>query len=375
MINAATAEWLRSRRSSEPAVVSVYLTVPVDVADHRGLPARARELIKSAAGREPRAHGVKVSEADAEAIVTAVDQRSKEWLGHTVGLFACSAIGLFEAVPMPRVQTEQAVIADRPHVRPLLAAVQRHPAFRAALVDTKHAWILQISDDAIKTVAERTGTGVRSQQFAGWYGLEAHRVQQRIMELSKQHFRDTISILTHHADGAGSPLVLGGHDNEITQFLGLLPRAIRQKVAGSFTVDLQTATPGRVRELARPVIASWNERAEATLVQETLDQPPNVAALTDLDGCLAASRAGAIAQLILPDDVLMPGFACSVCGALSSRAGECDCEDPGECCQPVTDVLDELANRVLDGGGQVMTVRSAPFPAAARLRFPVAASR
>jgi hypothetical protein len=375
MITAAAAERLRTRRTEEPAVVSVYLSVPVDVADHRGLPARARELIRAAAGLERRAQGRDVSEADVGAIITAVDQRSQEWLGHCVGLFACARIGLFETVPMPRSQTERAVIADRPHIRPLLAALQRHPAFRAALVDTKHAWILHISDDEIQTVAERTGAGVRSPQFAGWYGLEAYRVQQRIMELSKQHFRDTISILTHAGDSAGLPLVLGGHDDEITQFVGLLPRQVRRQVAGSFPVDMQTATPGRIRELAGQVIATWNERTEASLVRDTLDQPPNVAVRTDLDGCLAASRAGAIAQLIVPDDVLVPGFACSACGALSSRAGECDCEDPGECCLPVTDLLDELANRTLDGGGQVMTVRSAPFPAAARLRFPVTASR
>ena len=373
MITAAGAERLRSRRADEPAVLSVYLTVPVDVADHRGLPVRARELIRSAASKEPRAGGRMVSAADIESIISAVDQNSQEWLGHTVALFACARIGLFETIPLPRSPSEQAVIADRPHIRPLLAAVQRNPAFRAALVDTKHAWILHISDDGIEMVAERTGTGVRSPGFGGWYGLEAHRVQQRVMELSKQHFRDTISLLEHQEDRTGWPLVLGGQDNEISQFAGMLPQAVRRTVAGSFTVDLQTATPGRVRELARPVIANWTERTEARLVQETLDQPPNVTACTDLDGCLTASRVRAIAKLILPDDVLVPGFACSACGALASRAGECDCEDPGECCRPVTDLLDELANRTLDDGGKVISVRTAPFTAAAKLRFPLSA--
>ncbi|HEX7995008.1 MAG TPA: hypothetical protein VF506_13885 [Streptosporangiaceae bacterium] len=375
MISVAGAERLRSRRADGPAVLSVYLGVPVDVGEHRGLPARARELIKAAASQEPRSNGRQVGAVDVEAIINAIGQDSQEWLGHTVAIFACSRIGLFQTVPLPRGGTDQAVIADRPHIRPLLAALQRNPAYRAAVVDTKHAWILHISDDNIETVAERTGTGVRSPGFGGWYGLEAYRVQQRIMELSKQHFRDTISILTHHEDRSGWPLVLGGHDNEITQFLGLLPRTVRQNVAGSFNVDLQTATPGRVRELARPVIANWIEHNEASLVADTLDQPPDVAVCTDLDKCLAASRAGAIAQLIIPDDVLVPGFACSSCGALGSRAGDCDCEDPGECCKPVTDLLDELANRTLDGGGQVISVRDAPFTAAVRLRFPVPVDR
>jgi hypothetical protein len=353
----------------------VYLGVPVDVGEHRGLPVRARELIKAAASQEPRANGRELSAVDVDAIIDAINQNSQEWLGHTVAMFACSRIGLFVTVPLPRSGTDQAVIADRPHIRPLLAALQRNPAYRAALVDTMHAWILHISEDSIETVAERTGTGVRSPAFGGWYGLEAYRVQQRVMELSKQHFRETISILQHQEDRSGWPLVLGGHDSEITHFLGLLPRTVRQSVAGSFNVDLQTATPGRVRELARPVIANWAEHNEARLVADALDQPPDVAVCTDLDKCLAASQAGAIAQLIVPDDVLVPGFACSACGALSSKAGECDCEDPGECCRPVTDLLDELANRTLDGGGQVLSVRDAPFAAAVRLRFPVSGGR
>lgn len=374
MITAAGVDRLRRSHTDRPAVLSVYLSVPVDVADHRGLPTRARELIKSAARTEPRAGGQLVNGADVEAIVDAVDQRSQEWLGRTVAFFACSRIGLFEAIPLPRSATERAVIADRPHIRPLLAALQRHPAYRAALVDTKHAWILHICDDRIETVAERTGAGVRSPAFAGWYGLQAHRVQQRIMELSKQHFRDTIAILEQD-DGTGWPLVLGGHDDEICQFLGLLPRTVRQSFAGSFAVDLQTATPGRVRELASQVIAGWTERSEAQLVKDALDQPPAGALRTDLEGCVAASKARAIAQLMLPDDVLESGFACAACGALGTRAASCDCADPGDCCHPVPDLLDELADRTLDGGGDVVSVRSAPFTAAARLRFPVANGR
>ena len=373
MINRADADRLRAVRATDPAVVSVYLQVPVDLAGHRALPVRARDLIKSAASQEPRAGGGMVRETDPEAIITAVTQDSHEWLGRTIALFACAQIEMFEAVPLPGYLTERAVIADRPYIRPMLAAIQRNPAYRAALLDTKHAWVLNIADDQIETVAERTDPGVRSPQFGGWYGLEAYRIQQRIIKLSKQHFRDTISIL-ERSDAADRPLVLGGHENEISHFLAALPRTVRQTVAGSFSVDLQTATPGRVRELARPVIARWSERTEARLVDEVLNDPPNLSVTTDLDGCLAASRARAVAQLFLPDDQIVPGFACDDCGMLSSTAEHCDCPDPAESCHAVPDLLDELATRTLDGGGLVTAVRNPPFTVAARLRFPVPAA-
>jgi hypothetical protein len=370
VITKAEADDLRALRAAEPAFISVYLPVPVDLAEHRGLPTRARELIKSAASRESGAHGAQVREADLAAVTAAVAARSHDWLGHTAAIFACADIGVLETIPLPGQLAELAVVADRPHVRPLLAAMQRNPAYRAALVDAQHAWILNIADDQIETVAERTGATVRSPAFAGWYGLEAYRIQQRIMELTKQHFRETISILGRPADGGHRPLVLGGHESEISQFVSALPPAVRQDVAGTFRVDLRTATPGRVRELAAPVIAAWSERTEKLLVDDVLSQPPGLSATTHLTGCLAASRARAVAELILHDDLMIAGFACADCGVLSTSEDGCDCQDPGSACRAVPDLLDVLADQTLDGGGQVTSVRNPPFTVAARLRFP-----
>ena len=99
MINRADADRLRAVRATDPAVVSVYLQVPVDLAEHRALPVRARDLIKSAASQEPRAGGGMVRETDPEAIITAVTQDSHEWLGRTIALFACAQIEMFDNSP------------------------------------------------------------------------------------------------------------------------------------------------------------------------------------------------------------------------------------------------------------------------------------
>lgn len=374
MITRTQADKLRTTRADEPAVISVYLTVPLDLAQHRGLPTRARELVKAAAIDTPEQCGAQVRGTDLDAVAQAVSVHSHEWLGHTAAIFACADVGLFEVVPLPGTLPELAVIAARPYIRPLLASIQRHPAYRAALVDTRYAWILNISDDHIETVAERKDPGVPSTGFSGWWGLEGYRVQQRIMTLSKQHFKDTIAILERTIDSERRPLVLGGHEAEINQFLGTLPKAVRQDVAGSVNVDLQTVTPGRMRELATPVIDHWVQESEEQLVTDVLNQPPNTAVTTRLNGCLAASRARAVAHLVLPDGQLVPGYACDTCGALSATSADCDCPDPQRTCRAVPDLLDELANRTLDSGGKVTSVRKAPFTVAARLRFPVAAA-
>ncbi|MHB1431616.1 MAG: baeRF10 domain-containing protein [Streptosporangiaceae bacterium] len=367
------AAGLRAARSEEAGVVSVYLPVPLDLAEHRGLPTKARELARSAAGEAAERGGPPASEADLEWIYRTVEENSPEWLGHTIALFSCGGIGLAEAVPLPGRLAERAVVAAGPYLRPLLAAIQRHPAYRVAIIDARHAWILAISDDRIETVTHRTGAGVPSTGFAGWYGLESHRIQQRIIQLSRQHFRDTTAILQGPDGGTPHPLLIGGQDSEVRQFLAIASRPVTDAVIGTFSVDLQTATPARVRELAEPAVDEWARAAEADLVREVLSEPPDTTVTTELAGCLAAIRNGAVGELILSDEKVVPGFACAACGALSLAADDCDCPEPGSAQAPVPDLLEVMAGRALDAGGQVTAVREAPFTAAARLRFPVTA--
>jgi hypothetical protein len=353
---------LRANRATRTAVVSLYLNIPVDLAEHRGLLTRARELIK-AAGGDP-------APADTEAIAAAITPNAKDWLGRTIAIFACAELDLLEVISLPGPAADRAVVAAKPYIRPFLASVQRHPPYQVAVIDSKHAWLLGVAGDEIDTQAERTGGEVPSTRFAGWYGLEAYRIEQRIMELSKKHFRDTISVL---AELTSPPLVLGGHETQITQFIQMLPPPVRQRVAGTFSLDLQTATPARVRELSAPVIAGWADAGEAQLVNDLLAEPPGTTVTTNLERCLAAVRSRAVSQLVLADDQTVPGLACDDCGALGLglAAGQApgDCQDQAASYRPVPDVLDELTSQALDGGSEVTAVREAPFAAAARLRF------
>ncbi len=161
--------------------------------------------------------------------------------------------------------------------------------------------MLAIVNDQINTLAERTDRSLPSQAFAGWYGLQAHRVQQKMMQLARQHYRETIGILSHASIDGARPLVLGGHEMQISQFLSLLPRDVRQRVAGSFAVDLQTATPARVRELTAPVIASWAAARESQLVDDLLGEPPGTVA-TNLADCVTAVRSRAVSLLAVAGD-------------------------------------------------------------------------
>ena len=62
----------------------------------------------------------------------------RDCLGHTVAIFACGRLGLFEAMPLPLQLPGRGVLATRPYIRPLLAVLQRRPGYLVAIVDRQH---------------------------------------------------------------------------------------------------------------------------------------------------------------------------------------------------------------------------------------------
>jgi Bacterial archaeo-eukaryotic release factor family 10 len=105
----------------------------------------------------------------------------------------------------------------------IMTALQRQLAYRVAVVNRRHAGLFAVAGDRIDTVAQPAAAGVRSPRYGGWYGLESHRVNERIAELAHRHFRDIVGILAQAIRSGQKRLVVGGHADAISQFLTILP--------------------------------------------------------------------------------------------------------------------------------------------------------
>jgi hypothetical protein len=365
MLTLAEARKLGAVHSARLDVLSLYLTVPRNPADLRGLPAGADDLI-NASGDGHVAAEVR------QAVREKLQLSGRDWLGRTVAVFACASTGLFEAFPLPGPLPDRAVLGTRPHVRPLLAAVQRYPAYRVAVVDRQHAWLFRIAGDETQTVTAPVAPGVRDTRFGGWYGLETYRVQQRVAQLARHHYRDTAALLEKGMGHDGQePLVIGGHAEGIRQLLAILAPAVRERFAGSFAADVHTLTAARVRELAASPATRWARQRTERLAAQVLAMPPGGLAAAGLEACLTAVNAHAAEILVVPDEGFVPGYQCARCGALSAARGRCP--HCGTATLPVPDLIDEMVTRTLEEDGQVYPVHDDLSRLAARLRFPVVA--
>jgi hypothetical protein len=226
--------------------------------------------------------------------------------------------------------------------------------------DADRGWVLES--------ALPPAEGMRSHGFSGWYGLEAHRVNERIIQLARHHYHDTATLLEQTARASGAePPIIAGHQDTIPQFLGVLPAGLRDHFAGSFVADPHTLTPAKVRDLAGRVIQDWGNLQDQHIAAEFLGEPPDGRTVTGLSACLAAAGQHAIQLLLVPAGGLVPGYACQRCGALSSTGDGCPHGAPESLAVP--DLIEELAVATLGDGGQVETLCDPPGGIAARLRY------
>ncbi len=373
MISYADVEKLLAIHGDEWPVLSLYLEVPLDQQKVRAVPARAADLIAAAAGP---ADGLVRSRARQE-VRKLFGAGVHNWLGHCAGIFVCGPASLAQAIKLPAGTGERAVFATRPHVRPLLAALQRHPAYWTVVVNRRHAWLFSVSGDEIGLVAQPTAPGVPSAGYGGWYGLQSYGINERVAGLAHQHFEDTAELLARAMRRTpGEMFVVGGHAATIPRFLATLGHDARDRFAGSFVVDTATMTPARIRALADPVIATWVDRTEQDLADRIGREPPGGLAAVGLPECLAAIGQHSIRVLAVPGQALVPGFACRACGALGTTRAELHARQPG-CAHPgpnaiaVPDLVEELAVAVIGDGGRVETLADPPGGIAALLRFPL----
>lgn len=360
----AEIDKLRSTRAPDDSVLSLYVYVPADGPGLRGLPAHAADLIGAAIERAPGT----LRPEDERLARRTIAGLARNWLGYTLGIFVSEQLGLHELVPLPGRFAERAVLAAQPHLRPMLAARQRHPDHRIVILDHRHAWLISVAGDRIDVVARVPADGTPSAGFGGWF-LEPSHGLQRVTELAGHLYQDAGAILERQARTVGSrPLVIGGQADSIAHLLALLPRTVRDEYAGGFAADLHTLTLARARDLAAPVLSHWEQRREQQFVQWLTAPAPGVPAAVGLDDSLAAVNADDVELLLVADEPMVPGFHCERCDALTVSSDGC-C-DWGAASWPVPDLLEEMAWRVLHAGGQVVSVLELACVVAARLRQP-----
>jgi len=379
VIDPEVVERLLQLSSEDAPVLSVYLAVPADPGELRGVETRLHSMLKPVrelAESDALGHVERESlRHDLDRVVD-VANRARELKGRGIGIFACEHAGLYEEIVMPRRVRDRAVVDATPYLRPLFAVLDESHRYCVVVLDREQAWIYEFYMGELEDASRVRGRTLRKPDYAGgWQGYKEHTVHDKAQQLARRHYRDTAGRVDEVMRRTGAELlVLGGHEETVAEFRHFLPNQLQSRVAGSFAVDAGTLSPGQVRERADEVVDAYERDEERRLVDETLER---VAAgglgATGLEWCLMATNEHAVQLLLVHDDEQAPGRACDNCGWLGSEGEECPvC---GQRTRKAADVIDEMSATVVDTSGRVEHVYGdtplAQLVVATFLRFPV----
>jgi peptide chain release factor subunit 1 len=336
-------------------IVSIYLTVPPGPDAHAAARTKGDSLLHEIRDRgEDRSlgHDARLSlRRDIEQLAGAI--ASASITPGTFAFFSCSGAGLFEVVRLPRAVRDRIIVDATPWIRPMLAVLGDYRRCCVVVVDrrTARGWELYLGRVRELTPIEQ----LRAPRSSD---AKAPRDSNRAEELEKRHFRQVAGVLERLQKlNRYDVLAVGGHDSERPRFLGLLSDSLRERVGGTFSVDDDAIAPATVCAQGEAILDRYELDRQRRLVSELLaTEAAGGHAVSGLQACLWAGSIAAIADLYVHDGAIEPGVVCSESHWLAQRGEKCPiC---GGRTRETPDVLDELAEAVIDAGAAVHTVRA-----------------
>jgi Bacterial archaeo-eukaryotic release factor family 10 len=368
-------------------VTSLYAPVAANPRSTRDVHSRVSSLVDQItplAKDSSAEHDIRLSvRADIERIREAA--REERWQPGGIAIFACSGRDLYEEVPLPRPVRDRIVVDATPYVRPMLAVLDEYHRACVAVVDKASARLWEFYQDEISEVNEVHDRALRKANYAAGLrvmrktndaaGLAGDRLRIKADELSKRHYRNVAQLLDDmYRSGGFELLIIGGHDYEVPAFTNFLPRELRPRIAGTFSIDPGTDPIAEIRAQASAIMQRHERAEERQMVTDVFEKlAAGGLAVAGLPGCLWAGSVAAIGTLLALEGATMPGVVCRQSGWLALSGDVCPL-----CGNPTThtpDVIDELAEAVIDEGGAVRHVedddRLSEHLVAANLRFPL----
>lgn len=375
MLTAETVDRIVRFDGHDLPVTSVYASVEADPGLREDLQVRVSSLLDQI---RPLAKNGASGSHEARLSVRGDIQRIKEslaeerWRPAGVAIFACSARGLYEEVPLPRPIRDQAWVGAAPYVQPMLAVLDEVSRACVVLVDKADARLWEVYQDEMRELPAVRDPALRKPNYAA--GQAEERVRNKAGELSKRHYRNVVAALEDvFRAGCVDLLVIGGHDYEVPGFAEFLPAALKARVAGTFSADPGTAAPAEIRRAAGQILARHERARGRELSQEVFATlAAGGLAAAGLDDCLWAGSVSAAQTLLVADGAgPVRGVVCDASRWLG-RSGD-TCPVCGGPTRNAWDVLDELTEAVRADGGAIRHIadddKLAGHTVAARLRF------
>jgi hypothetical protein len=289
------------------------------------------------------------------------DEIEAFWHTQANGLAVLATASTMRTFRLPDAPKPLAEVADRLHLTPLIRAMTSpHDAFVLALAEESVRLIhvfanfpperLQVPDlpRNADEATRRPSVHVRAPR-GRLQNLEGEKV------LLHQYARKVEQAVSDVVAGRNAPLVLAAAEPlaSIFRSVNTYPRLVDEMIDG----NPDQVSDGELEDAAIPILDRLYSR-ELKAAIALYDELKPRRATTDISYAAHAATAGAIDQLLVDLDAVVPGLVSDVDGSVTYSASD-DAE--------TYSVVDEVARRALFTGARVMGARSEELPDRAAL--------
>ena len=291
---------------------------------------------------------------------------SLEPKGKAAIVFADDSEDFFWAREIMAPVSNHARWSETPYLLPLLKVFDEYERYGVVLTDRERARLFTVFIGAIEEHQEALAPAAvsRPKTTGTDHMLSENRLQSKADMHAHWHLKRVAALVDKFVDGYGyDRLLLAGPVEATSELYHLLSKRSRNRVVRKIALPV-TSNLRDVLEETLQIEREVERQAENRIVDELLDgNPPHIVA-HGLEKTLLALAEKRVWRMVYGDGFGRPGGRCANCGMLFARAsGACDyC---GGAVQPVDDLLERMAERVLESDGHVEEVES---EAAARLQ-------
>ncbi|MGN6392176.1 MAG: baeRF10 domain-containing protein [Gemmatimonadales bacterium] len=292
-----------------------------------------------------------------------------------LAIFACEAIGLFEALPLPVVYRSRLGVDATPLVRELASVEEEFGRLLTVVLDRTSARFFEVTAYETRELPGLRADSTRGKRFRGDQsgpGWGEHTYNNRIRTEKQRHYEAVArELFTLDRRQPAHGLVVAGTGAEAGALEPFLHTYLLERLLGTARLNPKEATAAAVHAATLGVREAWERESERAQVREMQEALGGGWSVNGLDATLRALSRGQVRTLLVHADAAEPGFRCGTSGRLART--ERECREEGEP-MPVLDIVDDAIEEALRQGVDVNVVydpeaRAALDGAAGLLRF------
>ena len=355
---------------AETPILSVYLNV--DPTEHTTdeYKLALRHMLKQAD---------RVAAPEDTAAVERFFNHGYDWSGRGAVVFSGAEAGFWRTYSLPVPVASGVTVARKPYIWPLAALMDAYGSYAVAQVDRQGVRLLLFEMGELRTSDGYVGEEVRKlKKGRGSSGGPGRRggapiSSRREEEIAQRNIREAVKV-TERFYRKHSPqrLIIAGAEPTGTQFREALPKALQEKVIGSFGANMN-ASESEIRERSLEILQQVEEERGATLVEAVFTAAAKGrGGVIRLADTLGAAHEGRIQTLVITRGYHQPGYQCHNCTYITDQPLEV-CPFCGGEFAEIPDAAEALVTKVIEDGGKVEVVDDHPkiakFGVGALLRY------